>query len=51
MPFFPSGHEILLLLLLSYFIIPLYVCIEERDRGVLGLGVAAQSNELRKSFA
>lgn len=51
MPFPPSGHEILLLLLLSYFIIPLYVCKEERDRVVLGLEVSAQSKVLQRSFA
>ena len=51
MPFSPSGHKILLLLLLSYFIILLYVCKEERDRVVLGLEVSAQSNVLQESFA
>lgn len=50
MPFSLSGHKILLLLLLSYFIIPLYVCKEERDRVVLGLEVSAQSNMLRTGF-
>lgn len=48
MPFSPSGHEILLLLLLSNFIIPLYVCKEGRDRVVLVLEAPAQSNMLRK---
>lgn len=51
MPFPPSGYEILLLLLLSYFIIPLYVCKEERARVVLGLEVSAQSKLLWGSFA
>jgi len=51
MPFLPSGYEILLLLLLSYFIIPLYVCKEERDRVVLDLEAFAQSNVLQQSFA
>lgn len=51
MPFSPSEHKILLLLLLSSFIIPLYVCKEERDRVVLGLEVSAQRNVLWKSFA
>lgn len=48
MPFLPSGYEILLLLLLSYFIIPLYVCKEERDRVVLDLEAFAQSNVLQE---